>query len=285
VKDLPREQALDKAAEMVAGEYREPAQDPATENARRWYENAHEVLKNIFGDDLRIIVELIAALSPRNNVKGNVRMALNYYVDWKAGKYDKWLNVFEQGLRMLESGEIAKIYPDKTPAQQLLTYLKDNAPDLAKNVSQFRDVPAFKVLLRRWYEDTEGPKVKAFADALAGDKDAAVIDAWMSRAIHRILWSATEKKWRYLNENEISLPQRVYADGAEILRRAAKRLNMPVTHLQALIWSLEIERWVRNKWLPPVHEYSDIPMALKELKVEKPEHITELIQRRKRGEE
>jgi len=285
LKDLSREQALDKAAEMVTEEYREAAKDPATEKYRYWYERAYKVLSKIFGDDLRIIVELLAALSPRNSVLHNVRQAIDYYINWKAGKYDNVLKAFDKGLQLIDSGEMDKIYPDKKPFEQLNAYLKDNVPDFARNISILRDVPAFKVLLRRWYENTEGPKVKAYADALYGDKNATVVDIWISRGIHRILWSATEKKWRYLPKNETTLPQRIYEDGAEILRRAAKRLDMPVAHLQALMWGLEIEKWVRNNWLPAVHVYRDIPMVLKELNIEEPEHITALIERRKRGEE
>jgi hypothetical protein len=66
-----------------------------------------------------------------------------------------------------------------------------------------------------------GPKVRAFWRAIAGDRDAAVIDVWMLRAMG-------------IDTPTISPAQ--YERCAEALRAAARRVRVPVRDFQATVW-------------------------------------------------
>lgn len=66
-----------------------------------------------------------------------------------------------------------------------------------------------------------GPKVRAFWRAIAGDRDAAVIDIWMLRAMG-------------IETPTVSPAQ--YERCAEALREAARRVRVPTRDFQATIW-------------------------------------------------
>lgn len=64
-----------------------------------------------------------------------------------------------------------------------------------------------------------GPKVRAFYRAIMGDKDAAVIDVWM---------------WRAIGVAPGSVP---YHKAEEALRSAANRCGVSVSDFQAIVWT------------------------------------------------
>lgn len=66
-----------------------------------------------------------------------------------------------------------------------------------------------------------GPKVRAFWRAIAGDRDAAVIDVWMLRAMG-------------ISTPTISAAQ--YERCADALREAARRVRVPTRDFQATVW-------------------------------------------------
>lgn len=64
-----------------------------------------------------------------------------------------------------------------------------------------------------------GDKVRAFYRAIMGDKDAAVVDVWMYRAMG-------------------VLPEEMsYADAEEALRAAAEKAGVAVADFQAIVWT------------------------------------------------
>jgi hypothetical protein len=66
-----------------------------------------------------------------------------------------------------------------------------------------------------------GPKVRAFWRAIAGDRDAAVIDIWMLRA---------------MGIESPSVKPAQYERCAEALREAARRVRVPTRDFQATVW-------------------------------------------------
>lgn len=66
-----------------------------------------------------------------------------------------------------------------------------------------------------------GPKVRAFWRAIAGDRDAAVVDVWMLRAMG-------------IATPTVSPAQ--YERCAEALREAARRVRVPTRDFQATVW-------------------------------------------------
>jgi hypothetical protein len=66
-----------------------------------------------------------------------------------------------------------------------------------------------------------GPKVRAFWRAIAGDRDAAVIDIWMLRA---------------MGIDQPSVKPAQYERCAEALREAARRVRVPTRDFQATVW-------------------------------------------------
>lgn len=75
-----------------------------------------------------------------------------------------------------------------------------------------------------WRAVLKGPKVRAFADALAGDDDAAVVDVWMARAMTG-------------GRREEPRSAADYEDMAAALRYVARRdCAWPVAWVQATAW-------------------------------------------------
>jgi len=82
------------------------------------------------------------------------------------------------------------------------------------------------VRIRRGERPTDvlgGPKVRAFYRALLGDPDAAVIDTWMFQSVG---WPEGGTRGG-----------RHYEMVADALRDAARLVNLPVSELQAIVWT------------------------------------------------
>lgn len=90
------------------------------------------------------------------------------------------------------------------------------------------------LILSGWHplEALKGDKERAFALALAGDYNAAVIDIHMIRALKRLFPELPEIKRGKLTPNN-------YVLYVAALQNVAHELDMPVAHAQSLIWVWE----------------------------------------------
>lgn len=109
-----------------------------------WYSDATKLIKEIYGENWRLFVKLLASTSPRQSVKKNWKLSdalLKAYLD-RENKPSKW----------------AKILSDLMPAH-LTNVLRSIAGRPIK-----------------------GPKVKRFAENLLGNLDVVTIDVWICKA-------------------------------------------------------------------------------------------------------
>jgi hypothetical protein len=112
------------------------------EAKKSWYQNAHSVIKDRYGDDARVFTAILAATSPRQTVELNLRMSKSMFAAWDLCGHD--------------TGEIAEI--------------------AAKGVIQARVKNTVRALKG---EALRGPKVTAFCANLSGDYNHVTIDTWM----------------------------------------------------------------------------------------------------------
>ena len=147
-----------------------------------WYDHTRKVVEDKLGKELApVFVDILAATSPNQSVKGNVTIA-------------------KRALKQLQE------------RQAFRGYLSMVANML--NIIRINHITGHRAKFG-------GAKVQNFADALAGDSGAVVVDRWMLRAFGypNII---THKRYR-----EISL---------WIVTRAAQ-LDMSPAQVQASIWT------------------------------------------------
>ncbi len=116
-----------------------------------WYKNTTVYLKETYGKDYKIVAGLLAATSPRMQVKRNWEVTSKIYADYKAGNINQ--SRFGQ-----------KRYRD---------VLKRRYGIMEAHI--FNVVRAFKG------EPLSGMKVKSFNDNLTGNLKSVTIDTWMQK--------------------------------------------------------------------------------------------------------
>ena len=88
--------------------------------------------------------------------------------------------------------------------------------------------------LTEGFNGLRGPKTNAFARAIAGDKDAVVIDIWMCRAAGLTYGP----KSKYAGQAKDAPSAVEYRAIAAAVRLMADSWNMPAADMQALLWIL-----------------------------------------------
>ena len=88
--------------------------------------------------------------------------------------------------------------------------------------------------VREGFNGLRGPKTNAFARAIAGDKDAVVIDIWMCRAAG-LTYGERSKYAGQPKDAPSAVEYRAIADAVRII---AADWDMPAADMQALLWIL-----------------------------------------------
>ena len=128
------------------------------EGSRGWYEKSWEMLQNTFGEDARLMADLLASTSPQVSVSKNVEFALEVYRLYKLeGPEVPTVQAWADESESYED-------TDDRPGAMWATYL----PNILRSTHG---------------EPLSGLKVWNFTKAIQGDPDAIVIDTWMSKAI------------------------------------------------------------------------------------------------------
>jgi hypothetical protein len=166
------------------------------DNWHLWYENNYNFIKKIFSDlgvedeeILQNFLRVLAATSQGNKPSGNVTMALkglrNIYID----KYTTG-DEFYQTTDPKKKGE----------------YLPDTAKNLARIANK---------------QDLSGPKISAYAKALAGDEEAIAVD----RHIFDIIFDTTtsSKSRRAMAVKQVTV--------------VAKEMGLKPRQIQAALWA------------------------------------------------
>ncbi len=225
--------------------------EPEIQDAMKWYEAARVKFQKLFGANLRLWTEFLAATSPQTTVPENFTMSVDAIKGFAEGKYDRLIERYDKFLK--DGGQ---------PHKWKEVPLKSN--DTRFNmVSQ----AVLRVMHRSWAETTKGPKTLTFADDLSGRGNDAVIDVWIGRLGRRLLYKGKVKQWRLLpaQEKGVKFTRAAdtrdafgnvtrgevggdYAFAQEIFAHAAERLKMLPDALQAGMWFGEKNYWRKKGW-------------------------------------
>lgn len=259
-----REAAVQAFADKLVRDYRSRQDDPMVKAGEKWYSEFTPLLKKEFGKDSRIFAELLAATSPNNPPSTNFAFALDALRNWKAGKYDKMIAKFNEGLNKLADGGLEKIYkrdlkagkvknpPEKpSDATYLAHYIdKNNLIPLGSSGKRFsmHSVPVLKVLARKWMSLNTGPKTDNFIKNLVGEGDEATIDLWAARSLRRLGYEGFQKRWRILPRNKTGVSDEDFVFSQQVFRRAADELGIKPSALQGSMWYREKQLWSERGW-------------------------------------
>jgi hypothetical protein len=169
-----------------------------------WYTESRQAIESQYGSDSRLVIELIAATSPRNSVKSNLVFALRAYNHIKVG-YDISLNKYGIG----------------TPAI---------IPNLKRIVSGV--------------DGLSGRKVENFRRALLGDLSAVVVDVWMLRVFNIDKKAPCKSDYDYIEATVKKLAKKVGIEPAEAqacLWAYAKRLSRGTANNYAQFMQLALD--------------------------------------------
>jgi len=118
--------------------------DVADRKALQWYTDAKNLIQELYGDNWRLFVDILASTSPRQSVKRN----------WR------------QSARLLQAYIDRKLNPDRF-ADLLAKCMPAHLTNVIRSL-QGRPI--------------SGPKVSRFAENLKGNLDAVTIDTWILQA-------------------------------------------------------------------------------------------------------
>lgn len=259
-----REAGVEAFANTLADFYRGIADQPEAKAGASWYSDFTPRLKKEFGKDAPVMAELLAATSPQTNPQVNFGYAFDALAGFKAGKYDKQIAKFNEGLERLADGSLAKIY-DRDARAGKVNNPPENASDathLAHWIEKHDIVPrgssgklfgthsirVLQVLARKWISMNAGPKTSNFVQNLLGTGSEATIDLWADRTMRRLGYSGYTDRWRILPENGTGVSEEDFAFSQAAFRAAANKLKIKPSALQGALWFGEKKYWSDKGW-------------------------------------
>lgn len=173
-----------------------------------WYRDSWQAIEKLFGEDAERFTGLLAALSPQQGVKENLRMAVDAWQTWvEAGRPAdrasvealfpvvgrKWSSVQKRWINQYATVEMEARF------NNAITALTDPGAELSGN------------------------KVESFRRNLRGDFDAVTNDIWM----------AYFSEW----QQKVFDTETGYLAGSYLVRRAAKKLGWTPAEAQETVWT------------------------------------------------
>lgn len=180
-----------------------------------WYRNTRSVLIKTFGKDYKLVAALISATSPRQQVKKNIKIALDIYNQFKNNpNFDEFFNNRTEFLK--NYGLMHSHY------NNIRTALNHN----------------YKKKLT-----LSGHKVNAFYNNLIGNYHFVTLDIWMMK-IFGLSDSEIPK---------VAKSKKKYDKYSDMLRNNAKERNLLPAELQAILWiKYKNEVGINNKTYQPI---------------------------------
>jgi hypothetical protein len=228
----------------------------------KWYSEFVPKLKQEFGKDAPIMAELLAATSPQTNVETNFGYALDALESMKAGRFNKIIDKYNQGLDMLANDKWESWYKrnlkdipnppaEPTPAAFLAHWIEThNLKPRQSNGKLYgqHSLAVLQVLARRWLDSARGPKTLNFVQNLLGTGHEATIDLWADRTMRRIGYEGYQPRWRILPHNNAAVSDADFSFAQQAFRQAAKELDMKPDALQGALWFAEKSHWADKGW-------------------------------------
>lgn len=219
---------------------------PAYQAGLKWYSEAVPKLKKTFGKYAPMVAEFLAATSPQNNPRQNYAYTIEALEAFKAGKYDRQIKKYLEGLGMLET-DAWQAGGAKTRAAFMKDWIeKHNLTPVQSNGAKFgiASNAVLQVMARTWLNSVEGPKVSQFVQNLLGTDHGATIDVWAgNRTMRRIGYSGFVDRWRLLPKNEAAVSDADFAFSQKAFAEAAKQLGILPDSLQGGLWFAEKQLW------------------------------------------
>jgi hypothetical protein len=269
------EQAVKSFSRRLLDFVKEYKDHPAFKEGLKWYSDIVPKLKTQFGENANIMAELLAATSPQNNPEQNYQSALEAIEAHKAGRFDRQVKKYVEGLAKLETDEW-KTGGVKTKAAFMDNWIKEH--DLLPRKSNgakfgISSGAVLKVLARNWLETVEGPKTYQFVRNLLGTDHGATIDVWADRTMRRLGYAGHQARWRILPKNATGVTDADFHFSQKAFAHAANELGILPDALQGGLWFAEKQLWSDRG-------YGKLDLGSFAKEMEKTEQIREGIQRR-----
>lgn len=258
-----RSEAVDLFADKLVEFAKEWKDRPEYKAGLRWYEDFTPALKKQFGKDAPLFAELLAATSPQTAASVNFGYAFDALKSLKAGRFDKIVPKFNEGLAHLDKGSWEKIFTREQNAGRIPSEVKPTeAAFMAYWIDRHNLKPrqangklygvhslnVLRVLARKWLNEKTGPKTSNFVKNLLGTGDEATIDLWADRTMRRVGYSDFKDRWRILPENIAPVSREDFDFSQAAFRKAAEQLGVKPSSLQAALWFAEKKLWSDSGW-------------------------------------
>lgn len=172
-----------------------------------WYSEAHDLIVREYGDDADFFAKLLAATSPRKQVKANWRLADKIYKAYKTHQSN--LNMF----RSFDHGDINK--------SSVFRETKKSGNVLGDVLGGLMPAHAINVIRTLQGKDISGLKVNAFYQNLSGNYHVVTVDMWILLA-YGFKKSLTELQYQRLSDK---------------IKAEAYECGLLPAQYQALIWT------------------------------------------------
>jgi hypothetical protein len=197
------------------------------------------------GDHL-LFSHLLGVTSPMENPVSNFLYALEAYQKFKAGDYDKHIDLYRKAYDMKKASTLQQEHvddltgkPTKSDAHAMSEYIQhhDIVPrrDNGK-LYGFHSDGVLQALARTLAEEANAPKTKNYASNLFSDKTTqATIDTWASRTMRRLGYQGGDAPWRLMPQSENVPTDLEFGFSQRAFDKAAKKLGMDADSLQAIM--------------------------------------------------
>lgn len=255
-KGLAEKEAVTKAADKLVEEHNKWKDHPIYKAGLKWYEDFTPKLKAVFGKHAQLMAELLAATSPNTTPDINFAFAHDALEGYKAGRFDKQIKKFEEGLAKIKDGSwetwMKRTKSEGSTEEAFLKAWSDKnklAPTQSngKRYGMHSDA-VLQVVARRWLSDARGPKTLNFVKNLLGTGHEATIDVWADRTMRRMGYEGSSDRWRILPQNATGVSDADFAFSQKAFREAADRVGVKPDALQGGLWFAEKQHWADNGW-------------------------------------
>src|SRR5260221_7270377 len=237
---------------------------PEVMQGKDWYDDAIGLIRKQFGSHADLVANLLGVTSAGNKVKINYNMAMHAYQRFLRGDYDRHIDLYRQAHEMRDKGELIqhiidnKIHeglgeaaPTKntTAMTQFIKHHGIIPRSGAGKLFGHNSLGVLKVLTHTWEEEAGGPKTPNFAGNLSGRSIQATIDMWAARTMRRLGHEGhTKEPWLIQPAGEPGVNNVDFGLSQLAFRKAAERVGIKPSSLQAILWFAEQKHWQAKGW-------------------------------------